>query len=255
MKYIIGIVGQARAGKDSTADILSKLLQGKSTKVPMARELKNLAKDYFGYTGTHNNEDREILQKLGTDIIREQLNKSMFHVERACETIEIIQDYYDYIFCPDLRFDNEIYGLKARFLDKVKIIKVERIDENKDDNLTESQHQHRSENGINLFNEYDYIIRSQSGLNNLESEIKKVLGNFIENQKILEIGDDVEIIKILNENKAGHLKGYIGNFGYVYNRITYANGEVKYKVMFDENKRDTAYFKREELKKINKKEK
>jgi hypothetical protein len=182
MKYIIAISGAARAGKDSTVDILIKLLKGKSTKVSMARDLKYIAQDYFGYKGTHDNEDRKILQVLGTDIIREKLHKPIFHVKRACETIEIIQDCYDYIFCPDVRFDNEAYYLRTIFGNKVIFIKVERIGQNEDDNLTENQRKHKSENGLILFEDYDYIIKSETGLDKLENEILKDMGKFIQNQ-------------------------------------------------------------------------
>jgi hypothetical protein len=187
MKYIFAISGNARAGKDSTADILAKLLNGKLTKVPIARSLKYIAKDYFGYNGTHNNEDRKILQTLGTDIIREKLHKPIFHIQQSCDVIEIIQDYYDYIILPDLRFDNEAFYLRTTFLDKVIFLKVERIDDNKDDNLTSEQHNHKSENGLVLFKDYDYIIKSKSGLDNLENVIKDVMGEFIEKQNESEI--------------------------------------------------------------------
>ena len=180
MKKIIAISGLARSGKDSTADILIKLLNGKSTKVPMAYTLKYIVKDFFGYTGTHNNSDREILQKLGTDIIRQKLNKPLFHVQHTCDIIDVIQNEYDYIFVPDVRFENEYYGLKARFGDKVIMVKVERMDENKQDNLTSEQKNHPSETGMSKFKNYDYVIKSKSGLDSLEGEIKKVMCELFE---------------------------------------------------------------------------
>jgi dephospho-CoA kinase len=180
MIKVIGITGAARSGKDSTADILAKLLNGRSCKVAMARELKYLARDYFGYKDIKDEADRKILQELGTDTIRIKLHKPLFHVQRACETIEIIQDKYDFIFCPDVRFDNEAYYLQSNFLDKVIFIKVERIGENQDDNLTAEQHNHKSENALVTFKDYDYIIKSETGLDKLKNEIKKVMKNFID---------------------------------------------------------------------------
>jgi dephospho-CoA kinase len=183
MIKVISISGAARSGKDSTADILAKLLNGKSTKVAMARDLKYIARDYYGYKDIKDEEDRKILQELGTDTIRLKLRKPLFHVKRACETIEIIQDKYDFIFCPDVRFDNEARYLQANFLDKVIFIKVERIGGNQDDNLTEIQHKHKSENALITFKDFDYIIKSATGLDKLEDEIKRVMGDFITKYK------------------------------------------------------------------------
>jgi dephospho-CoA kinase len=189
MIKVIGITGAARSGKDSTADILAKLLNGRSCKVEMARELKYLARDYFGYKDIKDEADRKILQELGTDTIRIKLQKPLFHVKRACETIEIIQDKYDFIFCPDVRFDNEARYLQACFLDKVIFIKVERIGFNQDDNLTAKQHKHKSENALITFKDFDYIIKSETGLDKLEDEIKKVMNDFIVQYKVSSVMD------------------------------------------------------------------
>lgn len=246
MKKIIALSGLARSGKDSTADILVELLQGKSTKVPMARELKHIAQEYFDFKGSHNIHDREILQKLGTDIIRKRLNKPLFHVQHACDVIDIIQDNYNYIFCPDIRFENEYYYLKAKYGDKLIIINVQRTDENKNDNLTTEQHEHPSETGMNNFKHYDYIIKSKSGLDELEEEIKKEMKDFLEEQNDLPTGQNVIISQIINKEKANHLSDYVGKSGVVISWIRPTKEEKKYKVLFLDS--STAYFKRDELK-------
>lgn len=174
--HIILLSGKARSGKDTTADIIMKKLDGKSVKIAMADYLKYIAKRYYGWDGVKDKAGRELLQRLGTDKIREQLGWDTFHVERVCENIKIIEDKYDYVFIPDVRFKNEVYYTQAKFPYNTTTIHVERL--GFESPLTEEQQQHRSENDLNGFT-YDYEIKSESGLDKLEKQIDLVLGDFI----------------------------------------------------------------------------
>ena len=49
--------------------------------------LKDLAKRYCNWDGQKDEAGRRLLQVLGTDIIRQKLNKPNFHVGRICEDI------------------------------------------------------------------------------------------------------------------------------------------------------------------------
>ena len=104
MKKLILISGKAENGKTLTANILQDNLESLGYKVVITRYayyLKDLAVRYCGWDGKKDNNGRELLQQLGTDIIRQKLNKPMFHVGRICEDIEICQDYVDYVILFD----------------------------------------------------------------------------------------------------------------------------------------------------------
>jgi hypothetical protein len=172
LKQIYLISGHAQNGKDETADIIIKHLEGKCTKVSLARDLKAICQEYLGWDGSKNELGREILQKTGTEKIRQKLGWEVFHAHRVYETIKIIEDAYDYIFVPDTRFKNEVFYLQAMFPSKVTTIRAERL--NFKSPLTKEQQLHVSETDLDNF-KFDYIIRSKSGLDNLEKEVLKTI--------------------------------------------------------------------------------
>ena len=172
MKQIYLISGKAQNGKDSTADIMMKYLDGKSIKIPFAKYLKIICKDYFNWSGEKDEIGREILQKTGTELIRDKLGWQNFHANRVYEDIKIAGEAYDYFFVPDTRRKNEIYYLQAMFPDKVTTIRVERLGFKSP--LTEEQLKHISETDLDNF-KFDYYIKSESGLDNLEGEILRVI--------------------------------------------------------------------------------
>ena len=172
MKKLFIISGKAQNGKDATSDILISKLQGKSIKVALAGDLKTICKNYLGWDGKKSEEGRQLLQEIGTNKIRNEMHWDTFHAERVYQTVKIIQDYYDYIFVPDLRFKNELHYLSAMFPNDVISIRVNRLGFKSP--LTESQLLHESECDLdNYMNYFDYFIESESGLDNLEKQIDK----------------------------------------------------------------------------------
>lgn len=180
--HIFLISGRAQNGKDSLADILMNKLDGKSIKIAMADYLKFMATKYYGWDGNKDEKGRSLLQWLGTDKIREELGWETFHVERVCQDIKIIENEYDYVFIPDVRFKNEMYYTQAKFPYDTTTVHIERL--GFDSPLTEEQQKHKSENDLVGFT-YDYEIKSESGLDKLEEQVDIVLGDLISefNQK------------------------------------------------------------------------
>lgn len=176
MKKIILISGKAENGKTTLANILKEYLEEKGNKVVVTRfayYLKDLASRYCSWDGKKDIQGRNLLQQLGTNIIKQKLNKPNFHVGRICEDIEICQDYVDYVIIDDARFVNEIYYTKAMFEEKVLSIRINRI--NKDftpynSSLTEEQKKHSSETSLDNFS-FDYVIMSLD-LNDLRENVK-----------------------------------------------------------------------------------
>ncbi|MDU5208010.1 MAG: hypothetical protein E6182_18805 [Clostridioides difficile] len=58
----------------------------------------------------------------------------------------------------------------------------------------------------------------------------------------------LKVIQINNEDKADHLREYIGRVGEVINRISITKEDRRYKLRFNDG--NTFYFKEEELEKI-----
>lgn len=172
MKQIFLIGGKAQHGKDSTAQFLKEKLSEKTLILHNADFLKMIASKYLDWDGSKDKKSRGLLQWLGTDRTRLELNKPLFWVKKVCDSIEIVQDKYSFFCVPDVRFENEIYYPKARFPGFVTSIKIIRT--NFDNSLTEKQKLHPSETSLDNF-KFDYIIKSESGLDYLEKEVDKFL--------------------------------------------------------------------------------
>lgn len=176
MKKIILFSGKAEHGKTTAAEYLKDILESRGERVVITRYayyLKDLAKRYCGWDGQKDNTGRQLLQELGTDIIRQKLNKPNFHVGRICEDIEICQDYVDYVLIDDARFENEIYYPKAMFENKVITIHVIRTTPNFHSHLSEEQLKHKSETALDNFNSFDFTIEAKD-VNELDAAIKKI---------------------------------------------------------------------------------
>jgi len=178
MKSIVLIGGKAEHGKDSVANILKERLEERVCILHYGDYVKFVCKEYFGWNGEKDEIGRQILQTIGTDKIR-NINGD-FWVEVICNLIRVLKDDYDIFIIPDVRFLNEIHVPSRLFWNyKIISLKVERL--NYTNSLTEEQNSHVSETELNNY-KYDYVIQSESGLDNLEVEVN----NFIPflNEKI-----------------------------------------------------------------------
>ena len=165
MKKIILFSGKAEHGKTTAAELLKNILEAEGQSVVITRYayyLKDLAKRYCNWDGQKDEAGRRLLQVLGTDIIRQKLNKPNFHVGRICEDIEICQDCVDYVLIDDTRFENEIYYPKAMFGDKVVAIRVIRTTPDFHSHLSEEQLNHRSETALDSFKWFDFVIEAKN---------------------------------------------------------------------------------------------
>jgi hypothetical protein len=137
-----------------------------------AKYIKQYAKDYFGWDGREETKPRELLQQMGTELIREKLRKPNFHVSRTCEDIEILSEYFDYFIISDCRFYNEVYYTKAIFPLDTITIRVNRT--NYISELTPEQQAHKSETELDDYGGFDYIINAEN-LDELYHELDKIL--------------------------------------------------------------------------------
>ena len=183
MKRILNLSGKALSGKDTTANILCKYLNGKSLIIHHADSLKFYAQKYAGWDGKKDDVGRKILQLLGTDNTKVKLNKPFFWVEKTCDIAEIFQDDFDYFLVPDCRFIAELCYPQARFPNKVTSIRIERP--NFDNGLTEEQKNHISETELDNYNHDVVFYNEGNGLEKYEDKIKNMYMILLNNCKLL----------------------------------------------------------------------
>jgi len=120
---LIGLMGEARTGKDSIADNVLKA--HRYIKVPFAESLKNAAREIFGFSEEQlygalkevidpfwQETPRAILQKLGTDAMRAIWpNVWIMSLKKR---IDNLQDQgYNRFVVTDVRFKNELEAIKG----------------------------------------------------------------------------------------------------------------------------------------------
>ena len=167
------IAGRARHGKDTIAGYLKEFYEADGKKVifsPAAKYIKFYAKEMTGWDGSDETKPRELLQELGTDIIRKKLNKAEMLIERQNDDIEIYSYFYDAIMIPDIRLPREILGVKEKF-SNVVTIHVNRI--NFDNDLTGKQQKHETEVALDNYDDYDYKIINTT-LEKLKEDVREI---------------------------------------------------------------------------------
>ena len=91
-KKIYLISGKARHGKDTFSGYLKKAYENNGKKViitQLAKYIKYYAREMTGWNLTEEDKPRELLQQLGTNVIREKLGKDDLFIKRMIDDIEI----------------------------------------------------------------------------------------------------------------------------------------------------------------------
>lgn len=168
------ISGRARNGKGTVSKILKEKLEDMNFKVceiQVMRTLKGYLKDYFGWDGTEEAKPRKVLQQIGTDIIREKMDKPYFHIDRLTEDINVLANFFNVFIINDIRLPLEIETLKERY-NNVICINVTRKDYVSP--LDVSEQVHITELALNDYKKFDYELVNSS-LNGLEDDIIKII--------------------------------------------------------------------------------
>ena len=165
--------GKARNGKDTIAGFLKKFYEADGKKVIYSRAGKYIryyAIEMTGWDGSEETKPRDLLQELGTEVIRNKLNKKEMFIQRQLDDIEIYSYFYDAIIVPDIRLPRDIDSVKEKF-DNVVTIEVNRI--NFDSSLTGNQKKHITETAMDNYKDFDYIVTNDT-LEKLEEDIYKI---------------------------------------------------------------------------------
>ena len=165
--------GKARHGKDTIAGYLKEFYERDGKKVIYSRAgkyIKYYAMEMTDWDGSEETKPRQLLQELGTDVIRNKLNKSEMFIQRQLDDIEVYSYFYDAIIVPDIRLPREIESVKEKF-NNVVTIKVERV--NFETSLTNKEQKHSIENAMDKYTNYNYIVTNDT-LDKLKEDIYKI---------------------------------------------------------------------------------
>ena len=171
--YIIG--GKAKCGKNTFGEYLREQLKDYGYKpcvMHITQPLYEYAKNYFDWSGNENDKPREFLQKMGFEIIREKLGKKDFLLNRLYEDIEILSNFFDTFIITDARLIEEFEKIELKYDD---VVSIKLIRNNYNDQLTDEERQHVTENQIDNYQNFDYIIENKNlkDLKNCALEIIK----------------------------------------------------------------------------------
>ena len=170
--YVIS--GKARHGKDTVALDIKEIYEGKGLKVinlAYGSYIKEYAKRISNWDGAEETKPRELLQELGTDIIRKKIDNDFF-VRRICEDIRVYSYYFDIITISDARFPNEMEWPKKYFDD---VINIRVIRDGYDSVLSEKEQKHLTEVALDEYNSYDYVIHNDGTLDGLKGKVLEVV--------------------------------------------------------------------------------
>ncbi|MBR4316369.1 MAG: hypothetical protein IKP65_05335 [Alphaproteobacteria bacterium] len=195
---LIGLAGVSGSGKDT----LAELVKNEYERMAFADSLKNICIEYLGlsYDDAYTQEgkkkfnnfwgmtNREILQKIGTDAMRNGFHNEVWTKMLELKIIKALKENKK-IIITDCRFDNE-----AALVEKLGgiVMKIER--KNMESNLNESEKNHVSEKGL----EEKYIssiILNDRDISNLKNEFHNKLEMFT-----MKHSDIINVLENLQQN-------------------------------------------------------
>ena len=145
--FLLG--GKARSGKDTVAKFIKNHYENENKKVVIfgfSDYIKDYAMKVSDWDGSDETKPRELLQMLGTDIIRKNIDENFF-INRVCDDITVYKYFFDVIIISGARYPNELDMPKSKF-DNVYSLEVERP--NFENNLTAKEKKHATETTLKI---------------------------------------------------------------------------------------------------------
>lgn len=173
-KKIYLISGKARHGKDTFSAYLKDTYLEHDKKVivtQLSKYIKYYAREMTGWNLTEEDKPRELLQNLGTNIIREKLGKEDLFIKRMIDDIEIFSCFYDAIIISDCRLKKEVEDLKKAYPEDLVSVNIFRPDF--DNGLTEEQKKHKTEIDLDDYDKFDIKIINTT-LDKLKEDAEKI---------------------------------------------------------------------------------
>lgn len=164
MKVIL-VSGKAQNGKDTVASMLREKLTSDNHRVLIthyADLLKYICCNYFGWDGNKDEKGRQMLQYVGTDVIRKQ-NPTLW-VDFVAMMLKYFHENWDYVIIPDCRFPNEVTTM---FENGFGTVHLRVVRPNFESPLSEEQQKHPSETALDD-TVPDFYIENTGTLEELE---------------------------------------------------------------------------------------
>jgi phosphomevalonate kinase len=186
---IIGLSGKKQSGKDTIYRLSRDLFveankEARVGRVAFGDSLKQEVSEITGFRmdfiEEHKDRFRELLQVWGTEFRREFFGYS-YWIDKMAEILQKSEPRFDLIFITDVRFKNEAEYIKE--LGGLNI-RVERRAPQTYHTLQEieSLDLHKSENDMDDYSQFDYVINNDKSPDELEKAVKDMLTtlNFLE---------------------------------------------------------------------------
>lgn len=176
-KKVFLIAGKSANGKSAFADALEEMLNLNNKKVmriAYADYLKFILQKYFHWNGEKDKRGRELLQRVGTNLIRAK--HPNYWVDTASNLVRSLESEFDYIIIDDVRFVNEIECFTT---DEAYTIWVERYNTDGsryyNPSMTPEQLTHESETALDDYPSFDYVVENRGGLYDLTQSAFKIV--------------------------------------------------------------------------------
>lgn len=158
------IAGKARSGKSTVGEIIRDkyINDGKRVIVsPVTKYLKKYIEEVFGDIVYEDNKPRELLQKISSQIIKDDLRMTDFFTRRLLEDLNIYSYFFDVIIVPDVRFKEEIDIIKKNFK---YVVSIGVVRKNYESDLTVEEQNDITEISLDYYDDYDYKIINDVGV-------------------------------------------------------------------------------------------
>lgn len=153
---VVLLSGKSESGKDYIANIMKQQLEDKNNKVLIthyADLLKYILKTFFNWNGEKDENGRALLQRVGTNVIREK--NPNYWTDFINDILDFFPNEWDYILIPDTRFPNEIEEIKKNYNVNTVTVRIDRP--NYKSKLTKEQQRHASETALDNYR-FDYHL-------------------------------------------------------------------------------------------------
>lgn len=172
--FIFIISGKARHGKDTVASMIRNAYEriGLNTiNLQYSTPIKEYAKKISNWDGSEETKPRELLQLLGTELIRQKID-FLFFVKRMISDIKVYSYFYDIITVSDARAKVEL-DIPRQELKKVIVINVTRP--SLETELTQKEQKHYTETDLDDYTNYDYKIINDGTIEDLEEKVSEII--------------------------------------------------------------------------------
>lgn len=181
MKLIL-VGGKANSGKDTTVEMIDEIYRERGldvVNIQLSYYIKMYAKEIAKWDGDNDTKPRALLQELGTEVIRKQIDEYFF-INRILQDIDVYSRYFDVITISDVRLPLEFDTIKKKYKDAIKV-HVTRP--GYVSHLTKEQKGHLTEILIDEYKDYDYEIVNDSTLEDLKEKARKFVKEVDKHEK------------------------------------------------------------------------